>query len=207
MSKLICANGHQYDSEYGVCPYCNRSSNFREFKTQPPRDMSAEFGSVQNHQDVASGPKYQPPRRTQAPKGWNDVESMDQDKTTDPGKTIAKFGDIAGFMPVVGWLVCVDGEKRGKSFDLLAKMNTIGRGADMDVCVEWDNEVTRDTHATLDYDVKNNAFFLIPSKSTYINDVKVYTPTELNPYDIIEIGKTKLAFVSFCNEHFRWPQE
>lgn len=194
MSKVKCANGHLYDSKHGVCPYCNRSSNFLNFETQPP------VGGP-------SGPKLQDVGQTKDLERWNDTGSKDNEKAKDQRKTIADFGDTYGFLPVVGWLVCVNGEKRGKSFDLLAKMNKIGRDADMDVCVEWDNAVSRIAHAKLDYDVKNNIFSLIPSGSTYINDVKVYTPTKLNSYDIIEIGKTKLAFVSFCNEHFQWPQE
>jgi hypothetical protein len=38
----------------------------------------------------------------------------------------------------------------------------------------------------------------------YLNDEEVTVPTELKPYDIIELGQTKLMFVPFCGEHFQW---
>ena len=38
----------------------------------------------------------------------------------------------------------------------------------------------------------------------YLNDQAVYVPTELNPYDTIELGKSRFIFVPLCGENFEW---
>lgn len=38
----------------------------------------------------------------------------------------------------------------------------------------------------------------------YLNDEVVITAVILKEYDVIEMGKTKLIFMSFCEEKFKW---
>ena len=109
---------------------------------------------------------------------------------------------------VVGWLVCIEGEEKGKSFILYPKINSIGRGEHNDVCIKGDYLITSGKEAKLAYDYKNNAFHIIPGEDSqntgYLNDEPLYEKAKLNAYDVIELGKTKLVFVPFCGEQFKW---
>ena len=77
----------------------------------------------------------------------------------------------------------------------------------MDVAITDDNGISRDNHAIVSYNPKNNSFKILPGDGhglTYLNDDEVLTPMELKRGDIVEIGKTKLMFVPFCGESFKW---
>lgn len=68
--------------------------------------------------------------------------------------------------PVTGWLVVVDGPGKGSAAQLGFGHNTIGRGPAMRVRLDFgDRKISRDTHATLTYDPKGNAFYLQQGKS------------------------------------------
>ena len=205
MARSICAKGHEYDSEYGICPICNRTSNFMNFesgnfgKTVMPANMvppavTPPAGAAFEYAPVY--PAGSPIEATVAPEGY-----------TQPGKTVSEFASKSGFDPVVGWLVCTEGVNRGKSYELFSKINTIGRGKSMDVTITGDDTISRENHAKLAYDPKHVAFQLIPAESVnniYLNDEAVYVPAKLKAYDVIELGKHKLVFVPFCCENFDW---
>ena len=70
-----------------------------------------------------------------------------------------------------------------------------------------DDTFSRENHAKLAYDPKHVAFQLIPAESVnniYLNDEAVYVPSKLKAYDIIELGNSKMIFVPFCSDSFRW---
>ena len=203
MAKSICAKGHEYDSEYGICPICNRTSNFVNFesgnfgKTVMPANMvppapptGTPFGYAPAY------PTGAPIEATVAPEGYS-----------HPGKTVSEFASKSGFDPVVGWLVCIEGANKGKDYRLLPRVNTIGRSKSMDVSITGDETISRENHAKLAYDPKHVAFQLIPAASVnniYLNDEAVYVPAKLKAYDIIEMGNSKMMFIPFCSESFRW---
>jgi hypothetical protein len=57
------------------------------------------------------------------------------------------------------------------------------------------------------YDPKKKNYVLLPGDSSgiaYLNEEPVYMPSELKPFDVIELGKSKFLFVPFCGEHFEW---
>ncbi len=208
MTRAVCGNGHIYDSDqYSVCPYCNGVGNMISFDgSDSPGRTVGPGGTAQGHNVVG---------RTAAPSAGDHGSEI-------PGKTVApadyvkeqqELGHTMGvlkkkfdFDPVVGWLVCVRGAARGRSFQLYAKVNTIGRSKDNDVCISGDETISRE-HARLAYDPKSNSFRIIPGQLTnnmYINDEAVYTPFKLSAYDTIEMGETVLLFVPFCGDRFRW---
>jgi len=41
----------------------------------------------------------------------------------------------------------------------------------------------------------------------YLNEEAVYIPTELKPYDVIELGKSRFLFVPLCGENFEWDDQ
>lgn len=109
--------------------------------------------------------------------------------------------------PVCGWLVCIEGARVGKDYKIKAGKNFIGRADDMDIQILGDNGVSKRNHAIIVYDPKKKNSVLLPGDSSgiaYLNGEAAYMPTELSPYDVIELGKSKFLFVAFCGEHFEW---
>lgn len=109
--------------------------------------------------------------------------------------------------PVVGWLVAISGAHFGQSFCLAAGKNTIGRNADNNIVLNKDNSVSREKHAIVIYEPKKRNFYVQPGDSsglTYLNDEYIEETHAINDKDIIEIGDTKIMFISLCGENFTW---
>lgn len=139
---------------------------------------------------------------TQPPRGYRPERRADEDQ-----KTVGDLREKLGIEPVVGWLVCIEGPEKGKDYRLWGRINTIGRGENNDVCIKGDPSVSKENHARLGYDPKNNRFRLIPASSSnniYLNGDVVDIPTPLRAFDVIEFGSTKLTFVPLCCERFSW---
>ena len=108
---------------------------------------------------------------------------------------------------VVGWLACINGQRKGQSFTLREGKNFIGRGDDVDVQILGDLQVSRRNHACIAYDPKNRKFTLIPGDSdgiVYLGNKSVYHATDLMDFNTIQIGNTVLIFRSLCGDHFAW---
>lgn len=84
----------------------------------------------------------------------------------DNDKTVAVHVFENGIEPVVGWLVCVNGEEKGRDYRLIRGRNCIGRDSDMDVTIRKDQKVTREEHCSVVYDEKSNLTFLVPGNGT-----------------------------------------
>ncbi len=110
--------------------------------------------------------------------------------------------------PVVGWLVVIDGPGRGQSLKLGYGVNTIGRGSDCRVSLDFgDEQVSRQGHAMLTYDTKGRRFYIQhggAANLTYLGDEPVLQPHEIKGREVIGIGNTKLIFVPFCGPEFEW---
>jgi hypothetical protein len=111
--------------------------------------------------------------------------------------------------PVVGWLVCTAGPDKGRDYRIRSEKNFIGRSTTMSIAIQHDMSVSREKHAIVSYDPKNNRFKIHPGEANglvYLNNDTVDIPTELDIYDVIEIGQTQLMFVPFCGEKFHWEK-
>jgi len=110
--------------------------------------------------------------------------------------------------PVVGWIVIVNGPGRGQSLALGYGMNSIGRGPDERVSLDFgDEEISRQSHALLTYDTKGRKFYLQHGGGvnlTYVGANPVLQVIELKGREIISIGKTDLCFIPFCGSDFEW---
>jgi len=109
--------------------------------------------------------------------------------------------------PVVGWLACIDGPRRGQSFVLREGKNFIGRSDEMDVQLLGDMSISRNNHACIAYDPKNLKFILVPGDSdgiVYLENRSIFHAAELMDYSRIQIGNTVLVFRPLCGEHFSW---
>jgi len=133
---------------------------------------------------------------------------MNPDYDDDRTRTTDDYED--GIEPVVGWLVCIEGEQRGKDYKIRRGKNFIGRSEEMDIAILGDLLISRKNHAAITYDPKQRNFYLIPGDGAglvYLNNEVVFVPAELSAYDVIEIGKTKLIFNPLCGIHFDWEND
>lgn len=110
--------------------------------------------------------------------------------------------------PVAGWVVITAGPGKGRSLLLGYGTNTIGRGDDQRVRLDFgDDQISRENHALLTYDPKGRKFYVQHgggTNLTYLGDDPVLAPTELPPRSFIQIGETTLCFIPFCGEGFDW---
>ncbi len=178
-----CEKGHFFDeARYLACPYCQNAE-------QPlGKTVAAVHGAA-----PADIGKTMPVQSAPAP--------------AQRGKTVAVIKKDIGIDPVVGFLVCVDGPQKGQDFRLTAGRNFIGRSNDMDVALAEDDTVSREGHALVSYDVKNNTFSVAPGQGrgiTYLSGAEVANACPLKAYDKIEVGKSVLVFLPLCGEAFKW---
>ncbi|MCI9036052.1 MAG: FHA domain-containing protein [Lachnospiraceae bacterium] len=109
--------------------------------------------------------------------------------------------------PVCGWIVCVAGARKGKDYRIMAGKNFVGRADDMDIQILGDNKISRRNHCVIVYDDKQGKTVMLPGDSNgivYLNGEAVYMPTQLQQYDVIEMGDSQFLFMPFCGDHFKW---
>ena len=186
MELRKCINGHYYDASiYTTCPYC-------ETKKQ-----------------CINGHYYDASIYTTCPYCEQEkTEPLDPPPGTKTGEEITI--PIVPWNPVVGWLVCLNNSQKGKDYRIHSDNNYIGRSDKMDVCIKIDETISRDNHAIVSYDRKDNVFYFLPGTGRNIvrvNDNAVFKTIELKAYDVITIGKTNLLFVPLCTEKFKWNVE
>ncbi|MBQ8980248.1 MAG: FHA domain-containing protein [Eubacterium sp.] len=130
-----------------------------------------------------------------------------ESETIDEDEKTVRYFDAIHSEPVAGWLVCIDSVQNvGADFKLKVGMNYIGRN-EQDVRIEGDLAVSRRKHAVVVYEPKKNVFYVDRGESqqlTYLNGSVVLAPTELSANDVIQVGRTKLMFIPFCSDKFRW---
>jgi hypothetical protein len=110
---------------------------------------------------------------------------------------------------VCGWLVCIDGVNKGRSYPIHSGKNFVGSGDDMDVQILGDEKVDRYRHAILAFDDKTQKTTLLPGESAglaYLDGKSVYAPAPLNIKAVIEIGGSKFMYVPFCDDAYHWSK-
>lgn len=184
-SASRCPNGHYYDpDEHSSCPFCGVPGLDVEVeKTRAKRPgFTDEEIEVTRRREIAAD---------------------------DEGKTVGVFVKKLGVEPVTGWLIAISGPAKGSDYRIVSDRNYIGRSKKMDVVIEGDETISRENHAIISYNPKKQSFRLFQGDSkrlTYLNDEEVIEPAQLKPYDVIELGQTKLAFIPFCSDKFSWDQ-
>ena len=77
----------------------------------------------------------------------------------------------------------------------------------MDICIRGDDAISRENHAVISFNPRNSSFKLQPGDGrglVYLNGDDIDVPVSIKPYDLIELGQTKLLFMPFCGEKFQW---
>ena len=176
MAMTQCKNGHYYDTDtHASCPYCSSRQPIIDFSTpdgfggatQAPADWGGSRARDDSHTQAPAGwgsaDSYG--GRTMPPSGWKPPEAQDE------GKTMPIMNQDV-FDPDVGWLVCIAGPDRGRSFSLKAKGNTIGRSGShrFDISLDKDRNLSRE---------KSDSSYL-PPKNARIQGVYYFYYTDAN---------------------------
>lgn len=120
-----------------------------------------------------------------------------QEAYAQPDHTVAI--DLAAlqsqtFQPVVGWVVVLNGELRGRDFRLVDGKNTMGTAADCDVVLT--DPYLSSHHSVIRHE--NGEFTFVDLDSTngsYVNERRV-SREDLIDNDKIRLGRTELKFKS-----------
>ncbi len=110
--------------------------------------------------------------------------------------------------PTVGWMVIVDGPGRGHAMAFSSGMNSIGRGPDNDLIVDFgDEEIAIEPHAFIVYDDKERAFHATHAGQNSLVRVDGQPLLAATPVDTgsnMVIGETTLRLATFCGPEFDW---
>ena len=217
-----CPNGHSFNADiYARCPECGAApmeggqaaggyGGGDYPKTMDPREAGGSYGG-------GSFPKTKDPRDASGGYGGGEFP-----KTTPPGVGKVSGGPATPFSvptqaavdlrhgvgaePVVGWLVCIEGPMRGMDFRIHDGYNFIGR-EEGDIRIQGDNAISRQKHAVVAFYSKRNSFHVGPADGRNIielNDEPVFNHVQMENYDVITVGNTKLMLVGMCGDRFNW---
>lgn len=193
----VCPNGHYYDSDrYPQCPYCKAPDS-----TLPPSG-GGEVGATMplpkdfmQNLDIGSTPAPAPVPSQAVPVMEKTMRLTPEDMQTEP---------------VVGWIVCIEGEgvDKGNDFRLHSGNNFVGRSGKMDITLSG-KYVSSENHFCVSYDKRHDNYFAamgVGQEMVYVNETPLAgaNAVKLKHGDIIEIGKTKLMFIPLCGENFHW---
>jgi hypothetical protein len=113
--------------------------------------------------------------------------------------------------PVAGWVVVVRGLGRGDFRPIYAGMNSVGRDPSQRISLNFgDESISREEHAFITYDEEQRCFYLQHGGKPNIirlGSTPVLTPMQIQPYDLIRIGRTTLRFIPCCGPSFSWSDE
>lgn len=192
--------GHIYDEKKNSsCPYCGGgNAGFQPLGGQ-------EFPKTAPVAAAADNAGFPPTM----PVDNSNIPGFDGAGQSGMSVTVALDRTEAGIDPVRGWLVAVDGEKKGLSFVIHGEQNSVGRGQRFDVNLSFDKAVSSEGNAVIAFDARNNKYFLSPilgkgKNNVYLNDKMLLMPEELSDYDRIQFGANTYVFRSFCNESFTY---
>lgn len=195
-----CERGHIYDENtYSSCPYCGQNG-----VGVRPLDNGAPAFPKTAPLDNSSPPDFPATLPLDAPPAPAPAAPRPKKEMS---ATIALNSNEQGISPVCGWLVVTEGDQKGTSFVIHSEKNSIGRGSAFDVNLSFDKAISKDGDAVITYDSRGKKFFLTLSagkNNVYHNGNLLLAPEEVNDYDVIEVGATKLVFRSFCNSEFTY---
>jgi hypothetical protein len=207
MALRRCDNGHYYDeTKYSNCPNCG----IRDLNIETTKPARGGGGGNEAAAAAPTAPLESAKPRSREDDAPRDTPTRKRDERRpeqEPGATQAFWKKKLGIDPVVGWLVCIEGNDRGRDYRIRSERNAIGRDPSMQICISGDETISRERHAVISFNPKKQSFMVLPGDGrglVYLNDEEVAMPMELKPHDVIELGQTKLMFVPFCGERFQW---
>ena len=233
MEIVRCSKGHFYDSEENAtCPMCaaeaarNKNplgnnilgddilptdyfgrtgdSYAVDNTPSPTMPVNQNGNKVQEYQPTVSAALQDPPIET--------PPTVQNYQTTMPVVPVNEDGneESAPFDPVVGWLVCIEGATKGNDYRIHSQNNYIGRSAKMDISIPEDPHISAENSATIAYDNVERVFYFGPGSGRNIvrvNGKPALSAVQLEAYDVLTVGTTKLLFVPLCGDRFDWNEK
>ncbi len=201
MAISKCNNGHFYDnSKFDSCPHCEQAplkrraigEEMTRFEFSP--NSSAPFDGT----NAAAAAQQAIPRQV----------NLGAAAAADP-KTVGIYSSSLGIDPVVGWLVCIKGGEKGRSYQLHAGRNFCGRDYKMAICLPDDALISRENHCSIIFEPKQIAFSLIrgTGESVWVNEQPLTDSMRLNGDEIIKIGSSELVFIPYCKIGRVWNED
>lgn len=193
MNLVRCEKGHFYDEDAcgDQCPYCAQLN-----AQAAPAAPAGSHTPAETEKAPAPAP---------VPAEPSVAQPLPEDE--EDNCTVGYYSRVIGVEPVVGWLVCIEGEYKGESFKLKSGRNFIGRAANMDVVLSADHSVSRFKHASVIYEPRGRQFIVATGESRelcYLNDEVVLSNMRMHAYDVLNLGNTSLMLIPCCSERFTW---
>lgn len=187
MAIVQCPNHHYYDNNRNdQCPYCEKLRS------------EQDAGKTLNEQQTSYMNLSVDAGEEQQTEGYGEEVSSFE-------KTIGVFTDETQNLLTVGWLVCLSGGEKGKSYVIHPGRNFAGRSLDMDLVLSDDSSIARQKHFSIVYDPKSIEFYVVfGSGSTYVNGVPLASQQKLTEGDVIQAGHNRYMFIPFCKEGRDW---
>ena len=147
-------------------------------------------------------PEDAEPTGEQAFDAWTNETIFDNmGVVNDAGETVR---------PATGWLVCINGETKGTDYRIYQGYTYIGRDPAQNQIAIPDDHISSVPSARILYDIPSRKFFINECNGArnpvYLNDKLFDGRVELQAYDIIKLGNTRLLFVPLCTEKFAWEE-
>ena len=104
--------------------------------------------------------------------------------------------------PVCGWLVCIEGARKGKSYVISYGENFVGTDRDNEIQVLGDEKMLG-KFTLIIFDKETKEANLIPARAdgiVYMDNKPVYDKYVIKNKDILEIGGSKFMYVDFLTE-------
>ncbi len=196
MAIIKCPNNHFYDNgKYDTCPHCLKDSS-----TASGSSSSLDIGE---NKTIAKGSNFsvEDNIKTQS------LRNMVRNNVDEVQKTVPKYFSDRNINPIAGWLVCIEGENRGRSFEIHMGKNFVGRSMKNDIHIN-DDRVSRDNHFSIIYDPVNIEFYVMQGNGiTYYNDEVLSDAVQLKEGNTITAGVSKYVFIQYCREGRNWDDE
>lgn len=198
MSIRRCdAGDHTYDdAQHSSCPYCRKTR------------LTIKPGGSSKSNLPPSSPKKVKQNTTPAPPSHPGGERATKTRIVFGGGSV-KTKDFGEVMPVVAWLVVVNGKGQGHDLRITPGMNHIGREKGDIILNFGEGSISREKHASIAYDPDDNIFMIAHGQGknlTKKNGKMVMGTETLNSYDRITFGKTELMFIPLCGDNFSWNE-
>lgn len=208
MTLTRCSNGHFYDEDrFDQCPHCASSAGRPSSVVTVAHERNDDVTVPLSQQEEHTAPKSPASSSSLQDAAKNAMDSVTAPSSGADSVTVSFYNKAIGTEPVVGWLVCIEGNHLGEDFRLKSGRNFIGRAAGMDVKITGDNTVSREKHAIVVYDPQNHQFLTQPGEARelcYLNGQLVLSTVEIKRNDILTVGATKLMFFPCCTDEFHW---
>lgn len=187
MAIIQCQNNHYYDNKRDqVCPYCEKMYSASIADDGDVNEQLTSYIDLDEDDDA------------QLTEGYGDV-------VYEYEKTVGIFTDETRNELTVGWLVCTDGDEKGKSYVIHSGRNFAGSSIDMDIVLSDHESVESEKHFSLVFDPKTITYYLVCGEGhTYVNNENVSGDVVLSDGDLIEVGQSQYVFVPFCKEGREW---